>query len=118
MPDLFSYGTLQQTDVQLSTFGRRLSGQADALHGWVESVVEITDPGVVATSGKTHHPILIPGEGLPVCGTVFTLTDAELARADAYEVADYARSHLRLASGRYAWVYVGAANATERPAPR
>ena len=27
---LFSYGTLQQEDVQLATFGRRLEGRADA----------------------------------------------------------------------------------------
>lgn len=28
---LFSYGTLQQDDVQLSSFGRLLEGQADAM---------------------------------------------------------------------------------------
>ncbi len=34
MPLLFSYGTLQQEDVQLSTFGRLLQGQRDELLGF------------------------------------------------------------------------------------
>jgi hypothetical protein len=58
MPLLFSYGTLQQEDVQLSTFGRRLVGQKDELVGFEQSLVRIDDPQVVATSGKTHHPIV------------------------------------------------------------
>ncbi len=52
---LFSYGTLQQEDVQLATFGRRLDGHADALPGYATSLFEITDADVIATSGKTHH---------------------------------------------------------------
>lgn len=31
---LFSYGTLQQETVQLSTFGRKLQGTADVLIGY------------------------------------------------------------------------------------
>ena len=49
---LFSYGTLQQEDVQLASFGRRLSGRADALVGWRQEMVEITDPDVLTKSGK------------------------------------------------------------------
>lgn len=55
---LFSYGTLQQENVQLSTFGRRLSGSPDKLVGFKQDMVEIKDKQVVATSGKTHHPIV------------------------------------------------------------
>ncbi len=51
MPLLFSYGTLQQDDVQLATFGRLLSGTADALVGYEQSMVAIDDPEVVKTSG-------------------------------------------------------------------
>jgi hypothetical protein len=58
MPKLFSYGTLQQEDVQLATFGRRLTGVSDALVGYRQSMVAIQDPEVVRTSGKTHHPIV------------------------------------------------------------
>jgi hypothetical protein len=41
MPLLFSYGTLQQEDVQLSTFGRLLHGQRDELPGFEQSFVRI-----------------------------------------------------------------------------
>jgi len=54
MPLLFSYGTLQQEDVQLSTFGRLLEGQRDELLGFEQSLVRIEDPQVVTASGKTH----------------------------------------------------------------
>ena len=111
MPALFSYGTLQLPSVQVATFGRRLEGDPDTLKGWVEREVEITDPEVLRRSGRTHHPVLVPGEGAPIAGTVFAVTEAELAAADAYEVADYARAELRLGSGRTAWVYVSAAHA-------
>ena len=108
MPLLFSYGTLQQENVQLSTLGRRLSGEPDALLGFEQSLVRIEDPQVVATSGKTHHPIVRLSENKDsrVPGTVFEITDAELANIDAYEVALYKRMTAALASGREAWVYV------------
>jgi gamma-glutamylcyclotransferase (GGCT)/AIG2-like uncharacterized protein YtfP len=110
MPLLFSYGTLQQGNVQLSTFGRLLQGQKDELLGFEESLVRIEDPQVVATSGKTHHPIVkFNGRNdSRVSGTVFEITDAELARADQYEVAAYRRVAAKLASGKQAWVYVDA----------
>jgi hypothetical protein len=47
----FSYGTLQQENVQLSTFGRVLQGEKDDLLGFEQTVLKIDDPQVVATSG-------------------------------------------------------------------
>ena len=110
MPKLFSYGTLQQEDVQLATFGRRLTGVSDALVGYRQSMVAIQDPEVVRTSGKTHHPIVaFTGKNEDrVAGALFEITDAELAHADAYEVAAYVRVKAPLASGLEAWVYVDA----------
>lgn len=55
---LFSYGTLQQENVQLATFGRRLDGVADTLPGFERTMIEITDPEVLATSGERFHPIV------------------------------------------------------------
>jgi hypothetical protein len=110
MPKLFSHGTLQQDDVQLATFGRRLSGVADALVGYRQAMTAIQDPEVVRTSGKTHHPIVAftaHGEDR-VPGALFEISDAELAHADAYEVAAYGRVKAPLASGVEAWVYVDA----------
>jgi gamma-glutamylcyclotransferase (GGCT)/AIG2-like uncharacterized protein YtfP len=105
---LFSYGTLQQENVQLATFGRLLAGQADALVGFKQELVEITDPDVIAKSGKRFHPIVIQSgdDADRVPGTVFEITPAELAAADEYEVADYERVEAPLASGLTAWVYV------------
>jgi gamma-glutamylcyclotransferase (GGCT)/AIG2-like uncharacterized protein YtfP len=106
---LFSYGTLQQDEVQLASFGRLLQGAPDALVGWKQEMVEITDPDVLAKSGKRHHPIVMPGgEADRVPGTVFEITAEELAAADRYEVADYKRVATKLASGLTAWVYVKA----------
>ena len=107
---LFSYGTLQQDDVQRSTFGRLLLGRADALVGYAQTWLKIEDAQVVATSGKTHHPIVrrTGHANDRVSGTVFEISDAELAHADAYEVADYRRVRADLASGQQAWVYIDA----------
>ena len=109
MPLLFSYGTLQQEDVQLSTFGRRLNGQSDDLPGFEQSLARIDDPGVVATLGKTHHAnVRFTGnEGSCVPGRAFEVTEAELLRVDEYEIAFfYKRVSAVLASGRQAWVHV------------
>jgi gamma-glutamylcyclotransferase (GGCT)/AIG2-like uncharacterized protein YtfP len=110
MPRLLSYGTLQQENVQLATFGRRLDGVRDALVGYRQSMVAIDDPEVVRTSGKTHHPIVaFTGENEDrVLGTMFEISDVELAHADEYEVAAYVRVKAPLASGLEAWVYVDA----------
>jgi gamma-glutamylcyclotransferase (GGCT)/AIG2-like uncharacterized protein YtfP len=106
---LFSYGTLQQDGVQLAQFGRRLSGQTDALVGWKQEMVQIADPDVLAKSGKAFHPIVMPGrKDDQVPGMVFEITVEELAAADAYEVSDYKRVAAQLASGKTAWVYVRA----------
>ncbi len=107
---LFSYGTLQQSEVQLATFRRTLVGHADELVGFAASSITIEDATVVATSGKSQHLIVRrtdhPGDRVP--GTVFEITTEELHAADEYEVAEYKRVRAPLASGREAWVYVDA----------
>ena len=107
---LFSYGTLQDVAVQRANFGRELAGEPDAMQGYAQSWVEITDPAVLATSGKTHHPIVSHSGNSQdqVTGTVFHITAQELLAADAYEVDDYQRVAVTLASGRVAWVYIEA----------
>ena len=105
---LFSYGTLQLDTVQLEIFGRRLSGASDALPGHSRKMVRITDPAVLAVSSADHHPIIAASGDRDdsVEGMVFEITAAELAAADAYEVSDYRRVEVVLASGLRAWVYV------------
>ena len=57
---LFSYGTLQDRNVQISSFGRELAGRPDALPGYAQTLLAIGDPKVVEISGKTHHPVVRP----------------------------------------------------------
>lgn len=107
MPRLFSYGTLQQEGVQLANFGRKLSGSKDVLQGYVVGEIEITDERVLRESGQAMHPILrfTGNQSDEVEGTVFEITDAELAQADDYEVDDYIRVSAKLKSGTDAWIY-------------
>jgi gamma-glutamylcyclotransferase (GGCT)/AIG2-like uncharacterized protein YtfP len=111
MPLLFSYGTLQHEDVQLSTFGRKLEGEKDLLLGFEPSLVKIPDPAVAQRLGRTHHDNVTPtgDDWSSVQGTVFEVTDDELSTADRFESEfSYTRVNAALASGKEAWVYVHA----------
>jgi gamma-glutamylcyclotransferase (GGCT)/AIG2-like uncharacterized protein YtfP len=107
---LFSYGTLRLEGVQRASFGRRLAGVEDAMLGYRSRLIKITDPEVIEKSGSNQHPIVEisgnPDDRVP--GMVFDITPEELAAADAYEVSDYKRVKVRLASGLEAWVFIKA----------
>lgn len=105
---LFSYGTLQQREVQLANYGRELDGQPDALPGYELVPVVIDDPDVVALSGKAVHTIARrTGKAADlVPGMLFRLTEGELDSTDAYETSAYSRIEVELQSGCKAWVYV------------
>jgi gamma-glutamylcyclotransferase (GGCT)/AIG2-like uncharacterized protein YtfP len=108
MPALFSYGTLQQAEVQLATYGRLLDGQRDVLSGYRLEPEAIDDPAVVELSGKAVHTIA-RATGDPadrISGLLFELSEGELAATDAYESAAYSRAEVTLESGRSAFVYV------------
>jgi hypothetical protein len=111
MVALFSYGTLQQREVQLATYGHALDGAPDILTAYRLAPLAITSPDVVRISGKAVHTIAratgVPDDRIP--GILFELSEAELAATDAYEVDAYARVEVVLESGRTAWVYVGPA---------
>src|SRR5262245_59333641 len=105
MPLLFSYGTLQLEAVQLANFGRLLEGEPDELVGFEQSLIRITDAQTIALSGKAEH-VIVKFNGRNesrVRGTVYELTESELEKADRYEVAEYTRISVVLASGKQAW---------------
>jgi Gamma-glutamyl cyclotransferase, AIG2-like len=109
MPLLFSYGSLQQEEAQISTFGRKLDGEKDLLVGYEPSLVKIADPAVAERLKRTHHDNVkkTDDDWSNVQGTVFEITDAELSLADTFEAQYlYKRVALPLASGKDAWVYV------------
>jgi gamma-glutamylcyclotransferase (GGCT)/AIG2-like uncharacterized protein YtfP len=104
MPRLFSYGSLRETRVQLATFGRVLAGREDALPGFELCTVQRGERQLanVVRRKDTHGH---------VPGTVFEISDAELAAADEYERPDaYTRTRVQLTSGIEAWVFVEAAS--------
>lgn len=110
MENLFSYGTLQNDNVQIETFGRLLTGQKDILPGYKKTMVKIKDENVVATSGEAYHPIIsyTGNASDEIEGTVFQVTKDELMQVDEYEVDSYKRVAAILSSGKSAWVYVNA----------
>ena len=107
---LFSYGTLREPDVQFAIFGHHIHGAPDAIVGYRLRAYVITDERAIAISGRARHTMLEPSsdDSDRVEGTVFHLTPAELAQADAYEDKAYKRAKVRLRSGIDAWIYVKA----------
>jgi len=110
---LFSYGTLRQPEVQRAVFGREVAGRADGLEGFAIETLTITDPEVVALSGKSEHRVLRrtgdPADRIE--GMIFEITEAELAAADDYEVEDYVRVSTRSRGGVETFVYILAVDA-------
>ena len=106
--NLFTYGTLQQEEVQLDTFGRRLEGLPDALPGYRLVMIRIEDQDFVVKSGTAdHRNIQFTGSASDfVGGVVFRVTNEELERSDAYEPVGYERVRVQLRSGMDAWVYL------------
>jgi len=104
---VFSYGTLRQTNVQQALYGRAVSTIPDVLPSWRLDWLDITDPDVIRASGSDRHPILRRGtDDDAVEGAYLELNDEELKATDRYEVADYVRRAVVLASGVEAFVYV------------
>lgn len=108
MEKLFSYGTLQYRQVQLDTFGRLLEGIPATLSGYIIGEVEITDEAVLKSSDQRFHPALIKTgkQSDTVNGTIYLITEQELAQADAYEVDDYQRIEETFQCSNQAWLYV------------
>jgi gamma-glutamylcyclotransferase (GGCT)/AIG2-like uncharacterized protein YtfP len=105
MPQLFSYGTLQQPEVQHATFERLLTGRRDEL-----AQFRVARVGRHANAAFTGNP------EDRVAGTSFDVTDDELERADEYERQDDSvRIEVVLISGARAWIYVHSARVTSAP---
>nr|WP_262886022.1 gamma-glutamylcyclotransferase family protein [Muriicola jejuensis] len=96
---LFSYGTLQESDVQKMIFSRTLRGIKDSLrsHTLSEEMVGGLYP-TIRSSENTDDS---------VHGFVYVISEEELTLVDAYEGEAYERKHVTLESGIKAWVYLG-----------
>jgi len=101
MPRVFSYGSLQRSEVQLATFGVQVPGAPDALLGFELEHVH--------RDGKQLANVVRSRRASRVAGMVLEFSDAQLVVADEYERADnYRRSRVTLESGLEAWVYADA----------
>jgi len=95
---LFSYGSLQQQEVQLSLYKRVLKGNKDQLKGFklTEELLYDQYPIIIETKDNTDL----------ISGFVFEITLEELKFTDDYEGEHYRRIQVKLESGREAWCYV------------
>lgn len=107
---LFSYGTLQKTEVQIKLFGRLLVGTKDILKGCKLSPIEITDESFLAKGEDKYQLTLISSDNENdfVEGMVFEISKQELFSADRYEPENYKRLEVKLESGKKAWIYAAA----------
>ncbi|KAB5490851.1 MULTISPECIES: gamma-glutamylcyclotransferase family protein [Flagellimonas] len=98
MEHLFTYGTLQERQVQLDVFGHLMEGHPDVLLSFkkMENAVYGQYPVVIRTENVKDK----------VKGTVYTLSIIDLEKADAYETDAYKREKIPLESGLEAWVYI------------
>jgi hypothetical protein len=105
---LFTYGTLQLKEVQLSTFGRKLDGKPDALVGYRLVMIEIQAEDFVAKSGTAaHRNLQFTGDSSDLVeGIVFAVSMEELEWSDAYEPEGYERVLVPCRSGLKAWIYL------------
>jgi gamma-glutamylcyclotransferase (GGCT)/AIG2-like uncharacterized protein YtfP len=95
---LFTYGTLQQENIQLTVFSRTLSGFNDHLFGYKLSAEKVAGayPLIQSSDKPTDF----------VTGQVYMCTNKEILEADKYEGPAYKRIKVLLNSGKNAWVYI------------
>lgn len=96
---LFTYGSLQEAEIQLQLFGRIIKGEKDTLIGYKIAKEKYQGTYPLLFHSKNKNDILK--------GKVYKLRNTELEKADSYEGPDYKRIKVTLASGNKAWVYVG-----------
>lgn len=95
---LFSYGTLQDPEVQEQLFGRKLKAEPDELLGYeLSSQKAYGQYPQIAKAQNAHAKVV---------GLALELSDKDLEHADHYEGPEYTRISIRLKSGKQAWAYV------------
>ncbi|MEH6513721.1 MAG: DUF4286 family protein [Maribacter arcticus] len=95
---MFTYGTLQEREVQLGVFSRPLTGFEDELPLYI-----LSDTKVAGLYPTVHHTGQKEDR---IKGQVYTLSHQELQKADIYEGEAYERIQIQLASGKNAWAYI------------
>lgn len=95
---LFTYGTLQEDEIQRILFKRKLKGNKEALVGFILSPNKVY--GRYPTISRTNDTMDV------VEGMAYKISALELERVDVYEGEGYERHKVVLASGKTAWTYM------------
>ncbi len=102
MEKLFTYGTLQDKEIQEKIFGRVLNGTSETLIGYAVKEIQIEEE-----FGLMQYPIITETNNPEdtINGIVFEITANDLRQADLYEGFHYKRIEVHLQSSEKAWVY-------------
>ncbi|MBZ4044230.1 MULTISPECIES: gamma-glutamylcyclotransferase family protein [Flavobacterium] len=103
MEQIFSYGTLQSKEIQMQVFNKLLTGTPDQLTGY-----KLKDLQIEEEFGIEDYFVATPSENPSdaVDGIVYTISSADLAKADQFESNAYKRVQITLKSGVVAWIYI------------
>jgi gamma-glutamylcyclotransferase (GGCT)/AIG2-like uncharacterized protein YtfP len=102
MQKLFTYGTLQNDDIQESLFGRILQGTPETLIGYKLNEIQIEEE-----FGIVHYPIITETQNPEdtISGIVYQITTNDLHQTDLYEGLHYKRVEVHLQSNETVWAY-------------
>ncbi|TRX36964.1 gamma-glutamylcyclotransferase [Flavobacterium sp. ZT3R18] len=102
MQKLFTYGTLQNNDIQESLFGRILQGTPETLIGYKLNEIQIEEE-----FGLIQYPIITETQQPEdtISGIVYEITTSDLHQADLYEGLHYKRVEVHLQSNEKVWAY-------------
>jgi gamma-glutamylcyclotransferase (GGCT)/AIG2-like uncharacterized protein YtfP len=102
MQKLFTYGTLQDKDIQENLFGRTLQGTPETLIGYELNEIQIEEE-----FGIVHYPIIMETNNSndTIGGILYEVTMNDLHQADLYEGLHYKRVEVQLQSNQKAWAY-------------
>ncbi|MBO0331224.1 gamma-glutamylcyclotransferase family protein [[Muricauda] lutisoli] len=98
MEYLFSYGTLQDLQVQQYIFGRLLKGRTDAALGFKKLENAVYGRYALVINTDNHED--------KVMGMAYEVNETDLKKADIYETSAYKRQKFSLESGDEAWIYI------------
>lgn len=100
---VFSYGTLQDPEVQKELYNRVLEGQPDRISGYVLESINLPDSSFNYISYSIAKLTGNPQDSIE--GFVFYLSEHELKITDTYESEAYERFKIKLDSGIEAIMY-------------
>lgn len=95
---MFSYGSLQDEDIQRTLYQRKLLGFKSTLKGYrlLDNKIESKYPIISKTNNSNEA----------ITGIAFEISSEEVLITDHYEGNNYQRVEVKLESGHTAWCYV------------